>query len=606
MHTIRVVLVGNPNVGKTSLLNHLAGTNLKIGNWPGVTVEKKEGKIVFENYEIHFIDLPGIYNLDSSLAEDEVIATSTLKEGNFDVILNVIESPRIKRDLYLSTQLIELNKPMIIALNMSDEAKALGLEIDEKKLSQIFNLKVIKTNGRTGEGTKELLAALIETFEKKLTPKLQYYSFSEKLEKEEEKRLALIQGIYAEILQKSLINKKNFTDILDRVLLHPYLGFILFIFILYFTFKIVFGLSSPLIDGIDKLFQENLVPLTGSFFEKFAFPKFISDFISEAIIGGVGTVLTFLPLIIIMFFFITLLETTGYLPRVAFILDPLTHRIGLEGHSVIPLMLAFGCSVPAILATRTMQSKIDRFLIMAMAPFVSCSARLVIFSFFAVTFFSNPTLIIVILYLIGLLLSFITALILQKSLFKKGLSHFIMDLPPYRLPSLKTLFSIVYLHSKRFLIRAGTLIFAISVSIWLLLHLPWGEKELENTYAGKIGQALTPIFEPIGLGDWRITTSLIPAFLAREAILSNMAVILKVEAEEDLENSPLREEIKKIIPQASALSFLIFVLIYNSCVATVVTMWKEGTPKFALLYLLYSFLLAWFLAFIVYNFSKFL
>ncbi|MFN4196958.1 MAG: nucleoside recognition domain-containing protein, partial [Caldimicrobium sp.] len=365
-------------------------------------------------------------------------------------------------------------------------------------------------------------------------------------------------------------------------------------------------ISIPLVNFLDNFFQETLVTFTKTLLERIAAPSFLITFISEAIIGGVGTVLTFLPLIFTTFFFITLLENSGYLPRVAFLLDPITHKIGLHGQSVVPLMLAFGCNVPAILATKTLSNKLDRLLIMAMIPFISCSGRLVVFSFFAITFFSHPTLIILLLYLIGIMFSLLTAFFLQKSLFKKELSHFVMDLPSYRLPSLKTLFRIVYLHSKSFLKRAGTVIFAISILIWLLLHLPYGEKELENTYAGKIGKTLSPIFEPIGLGDWRITTSLIPAFLAREAILSNLAVILKVEAkEEHLRKSPLREELKIVLHPSSAISFLIFVLIYNSCVATFVTMWKEGSRNLAFLFLLYSFGLAWFSAFLIYQIKNF-
>lgn len=602
MKSIKVVLVGNPNVGKTSLLNHLAGTNLKIGNWPGVTVEKKEGKVHFQEYEITFIDLPGIYTLDEAISEDELVATNFLKRGDYDLILNVIETPRLKRDLYLTLQLLDLKKPMVIALNMSDEAKELGIEVEEKKLEDLLHLQAIKTNGRTGEGIKELLLAIISTYENNLIPRLEYYGFEDK---KEDKLLSLVQGLYTEILKKPLLNKKTLTDTLDHFLLHPLLGLFFFLIILYLTFKIIFTISTPLVDFLDSFFQDTLVPFTKTVLEGISAPSFLIDFVSEAIIGGVGTVLTFLPLVFITFFFITLLENSGYLPRVAFLLDPLTHKIGLHGQSIVPLMLAFGCNVPAILATKTLPNKFDRLLIIAMIPFMSCSARLVVFSFFAITFFSHPTLLILLLYLLGIILSLLTAFILQKSFFKKELSHFVMDLPSYRLPSLKTLFTIVYLHTKSFVIRAGTVIFAISVFIWLLLHLPHGESELENTYAGKIGKTLSPIFEPIGLGDWRITTSLIPAFLAREAILSNLAVILKVEAKEEIEKSPLREELKKVIPASSALSFLIFVLIYNSCVATFVTMWKEGSRNLAFLFLLYSFGLAWFSAFLIYQLKNF-
>ncbi|MFN3406302.1 MAG: FeoB small GTPase domain-containing protein, partial [Caldimicrobium sp.] len=351
MKSIKVVLVGNPNVGKTSLLNHLAGTNLKIGNWPGVTVEKKEGKVHFQEYEITFIDLPGIYTLDEAISEDELVATNFLKRGDYDLILNVIETPRLKRDLYLTLQLLDLKKPMVIALNMSDEAKELGIEVEEKKLEDLLHLQAIKTNGRTGEGIKELLLAIISTYENNLIPRLEYYGFEDK---KGDKLLSLVQGLYTEILKKPLLNKKTLTDTLDHFLLHPLLGLFFFLTILYLTFKIIFTISTPLVDFLDSFFQDTLVPFTKTVLEGISAPSFLIDFVSEAIIGGVGTVLTFLPLVFITFFFITLLENSGYLPRVAFLLDPLTHKIGLHGQSIVPLMLAFGCNVPAILATKTL------------------------------------------------------------------------------------------------------------------------------------------------------------------------------------------------------------------------------------------------------------
>lgn len=639
MKKIKVALVGNPNVGKTSLLNHLAGTDLKIGNWPGVTVEKKVGKTQFQDYEIEFIDLPGVYTLENAFSEDEKITVSFLKEGDYDVILNVIESPRLERDLYLTLQLVEFKKPLILALNMKDEAEALGIYIDEKRLSDLFKIKVVKTIGRTGEGVKELLSTTVETYEKNLIPEFEVFSFSKEFDSED-KKLSLIKGIYTEVIKRPLIPKKNLTEIFDEVLLHPYLGFFFLFVILYFTFKLVFDLSSPFVDFIDGFFQEFLAPALAIFLRDLGVQGFIINFFSEAIIGGLGIVLSFLPLIFIIFLFITLLETSGYLPRVAFLVDRFTHKLGLHGQSAIPLILGFGCNVPAILATRTIQDRKDRLLIIVMIPFMSCSARLVVFSFFALTFFTRPALLILGLYLTGIVFAFITGFILKKNLLKKELSHFVMDLPPYRFPSLKVLIKTVNLHVKHFIFRAGTVIFAIALTIWLTLNLPPGERKLEETLAGKIGKTFAPLFEPVGLGDWKITTSLIPAFLAREAILSNLAIILKAEEREkkeefqllaaleeqkealfeafkqaftsiitlaptslkpDEKSQSLRGKIKDLLTPSSALSFLIFVLIYNSCVATFVTMWKEGSRNLALGFLAYSFLLAWILAFITHR-----
>ncbi len=646
MNIIRVVLVGNPNVGKTSLLNHLVDSNLKIGNWPGVTVEKKEGKINFQNWEIVFIDLPGIYTLEEIFSEDEKITFNFLFSEDYEVILNVIETPKIERDLYLTTQLLDLGKPMVLALNMIDEARKLGIEIDLKRLQDLLGIKVLATNGRTGEGVKELLPIIVETYEKKITPLKRNYETSEK-NKIKEKRLYFSQGLAKEVVQKKLITKEGLTEVLDRFLLHPVLGNFFFFLIMYFTFKIAFDFSAPFSNWLENFTQNFLGPLILKLLVFLRAPLWIGEFFSSAVIGGVGTVFTFIPLIFSIYFLLTLLETSGYLPRVAFLMDRWTHKLGLHGLSVFPLILALGCNVPAILATRTFQEKKDKLLVMAMIPFISCPARLIIFSFFATLFFTYPTLIIFFLYLLGIFFSILTSFFLRKTLLKKKLSHFVMDLPPYRIPSLKITFRIAWFHLKNFIYRAGTLIFLISILIWFLLNLPLKVNKVEESIAGRIGKKLSIVFSPIGLHDWRITTSLIPAFLAREAIISTMGIILLEEDPKELKEINLKEEFKiqllnlvKVLKEAvrdffsplpknlssnyeeenkglkrkilqiltlkQAISFLVFILIYNSCIATFVSMWKEGSKKIAIGFLLYSFALAWILAFLTYHVFSFI
>lgn len=640
MKVIRAVLVGNPNVGKTSLLNHLAGSNLKIGNWPGVTVEKKEGKTYFQDFEILLIDLPGIYTLEEIVSEDEKITFDFLHSKNYEVLLNVIETPRIERDLYLTTQLLDLEKPMILVLNMMDEAQKLGIEVDIKRLQELLKIKVLSTNGRTGEGVKELLPAIVETYKQEIKPTKIRYETSEEI-KIKEKRLYFSQGLAKEVVRKKLLTKESFTEILDRFLIHPVWGNLFFLLIMYFTFKIAFDFSVPFSDWIEGLMQNFIGPLVFQVFLFLGAPSWVGDFFSSAVIGGVGTVLVFIPLIFSIYFLLTLLETSGYLPRVAFLMDRWTHKLGLHGLSVFPLVLALGCNVPALIATRTFQERKDKFLVMTMIPFISCPARLVLFSFFATLFFSHPVWIIFFLYLLGLVFSILTSFFLRKTFLKKELSHFVMDLPPYRIPSLKIIFKIVWFHLQSFIYRAGTLIFLISILIWLLLNLPPGIQKVEDSLAGKIGKTIGVIFSPIGLSDWRITTSLIPAFLAREAIISTMGVILLEEKPKEIKDinfkeeaktqildliktfkeafygffSPwpqslslnpeevqgLKKEISKILTFKQTLSFLIFLLIYNSCLATFVTMWKEGSKRLAFLFLGYSFALAWILSFITYR-----
>lgn len=664
---IRVILAGNPNVGKTTILNHLVKGNLKIGNWPGVTVEKKEGRINFQDYEIVFIDLPGLYTLEEVISEDEKIALNYLLYEDYDVILNIIETSRIERDLYLTCQLLDIGKPMILVLNMIDEAKEFGIEVNEKRLSELLNIEIIKTNGRTGEGVIDILPKVIESYEKNKVPIHIIYSplIEEKIknttlprwlalekliEKEpklyemiKEKRLNFSQGLIKEVSSKRLLHKRTFTEILDNFFLNPFLGNIAFFIMMYLFFKISFDFSAPLIEWIDQFMQNFLTPLTLLVLNSMGVSSFLGRFITEGIIGGIGTVLIFLPLIFIMYLILTLLETSGYLPRVAFLMDKFTHKIGLHGQSAIPLILSLGCNVPAIMATKTFQDTKDKLLVMCMIPFISCPARLIVFSFIAFIFFENPGLIIFLLYLIGISFSVLTSVILRKSFLKKELSHFVMDLPPYRIPSFKTVFNLVNIHLKTFIYRAGTIIFLISVIIWLLLNLPPEEKNIENSYIANLGKKLSPIFEPIGLGDWRITTSLLSGFLAREAIVSNMGIIiaqergdiaskeieigsalkdqivklgialkdgifaliyplpktLKIEEKKELKG--IRKEIKTLLNKKQALSFLLFVLIYNSCLAVVVVMGREGKWLYSLGFLIYSFFLAWLISFINFN-----
>ncbi len=655
MKKITALLIGCPNVGKTSLLNHLAGSTFRVGNFPGVTVEKREGKAFYGDYEIHLIDLPGIYTTQFYTSEDERIAVEFLKSREYDLVINVVETPKLERDLHLTLELTKLQKPMVVALNMMDEAKNLGFMIDLLRLREIFNIPVVGTNGRTGEGKEKLLEAIIEVNERGISPQLNIHPSqlftSEDSKNYELDSLSLVQGIAREVLRKKIATKKNLTSLFDTLFLHPYFGLLFLFLIFYFLFKFVFDLSSPLVDFLDGFINDFLGKGLGIFLAYLGAPDFLVEFLRSAVIGGVGTVLTLTPVLIFMFFFLTLLEASGYLPRVAFLMDRFTHRLGLHGHSVIPLLLGFGCNVPAIMALRVLSDPKDKLIVMAMIPFMSCSARLVIFAFFASLFFANPFLVIFSLYLLGLFLSVLTGLFLSKKVYHKDLSHFVMDLPPYRLPSLKFLLKMVWVHLKRFLVRAGTIIFVVSVVLWFLLNLPWGVKNLEDSYAGRVGKVIAPVFDPLGLSDWRVATSMIPALLAREAIISNLAVIVEEEEkeklfsekekgspefllveelkkqgenlgeagkkaffslinpwpsfwEEDEEISSAKQKIRKIFTPAQAVSFLVFVLINTSCLATIVTMAKEGGRKIAFLFFFYSFGLGWVLASLTYQIAK--
>ncbi len=678
---IKVAIAGNPNVGKTSLLNHIAGTKLKVGNWPGVTVEKKEAVIEFGDYEIHFIDLPGIYTLEP-ISEDEQIAVSFLTQERPDVILNVVDSTNLERNLFLTIELLEFGIPTVIALNMSDEADRLGIRIDKKRLMELLRVIAVETVGRTGKGSRELLKSIVDVFERQIVPAEPKYSepiekalgklqvegvkpskhelilellmrgdksLENKLGKSllqavKDDRFAFVHGLTKEVLKQEEISSRDLTDKIDRLVLHPFLGLIILIGTIYLVFKLSFDLSSPFMDWIDGFINEFMAPLSFTLLESLGAPEWFIRFVSEAVIGGVGFVLTFVPLIGAIYFFITFLEMSGYIPRVAFLMDGFMHRIGLHGKSVIPLVMGFGCNVPAIVAARTMESRRDKFIVIAMIPFMSCPARLVVFAFFASIFFRDKAaLVITSLYVGGVLVALFTAFLFKKIELGGKLSHFVMELPPYRLPSMKSLLIIVWAHVKEFLYRAGTLIFAASVVIWLLLNIPMNKPPSESI-AAQIGKVLVPIFEPIGIDDWRATTSLIPAFLAREIVISSMGTIYS--ATEEVEQS--REEefmlteaiahqfanfadaivaslssllslkvqslsvdegefegIKELIAShftpLSALSFMIFILIYTSCLGTFAVMVQEVGKLRGVLFLGYSFLLAWVFAFAVYH-----
>jgi ferrous iron transport protein B len=683
MRTIRVAIVGNPNVGKTTLLNHIAGTRLKVGNWPGVTVEKKEAFIDFGDYRIHLVDLPGLYTLEP-LSEDERIAVNFLETGDPDVILNVIETPNLERNLILTSQILELGKPTLLVLNMWDEARRLGIDVDTKRLETLLNVGVVRTVGRTGEGVKDILPAIVRIFEEGRRPKVSYSPDLEKalsdlasrtglktkrdlikalmsspeerksLESRfgkafgdliDDERYAFAHGLTAEVVKRRAGGGRELTDLVDRVVLHPLAGFAVFVIVIYVTFKVAFDFSTPLVDWIDGFMADFLGPSAGLLLESLNFPPWFVRFFSEAVIGGVGFVLTFVPLIGSLYFLITLLEMSGYIPRVAFLMDRFMHRLGLHGRSVIPLIMGFGCNVPAIVATRTMESTRDKVLVTVMIPFMSCPARLVVFAFFVSIFFKdNPAVVITFLYLLGVLVALTTAFLLRKAVYKGALSHFVMELPPYRLPSLRTLLTITWVHLKDFLYRAGTLIFGASILIWVLLNTPPGVKGISESVAGKVGRALVPVFEPIGIDNWKAVTSLIPAFLAREIVISSMGTIytaqeapegreefkvgeefrdqmvslgyalkesflslltLKVVAfEVEEEEEGLKGLIREDFTPSSALSFMVFILIYTSCLGTFAVLAREIGKRRAVLFLGYSFVAAWVTSFVVYRVSR--
>ena len=627
-----------------------------MGNWAGVTVEKSEVYFTYKNHEFHIVDLPGIYDLKAT-TDAERAAVSFLQGDELDVIVNVVDLSNLKRNILLTLELLDLGKPVVLALNMADEAERSGIEVDLPGVENLLGARACLTVGKTGEGIDTLLNYMLASQEGGVTSGAVADRASAdkdalrlprgESDETEEERWRLADRVVKEVTSFESRKKSRVTDRLDKILLHPYLGIVLYMLAFYLMFKISFDFSAPYMDWIDGFMNNFLSAGFSDLGAKIGLPALMVKFVNEAIIGGVGFVLTFVPLIAILYYFITFFEMTGYLPRIVFLMDRFMHRIGLHGNMMTPLLLAFGCNVPAIMATKNLESRTDKILVTMMIPFMSCPARLVVFAFFSFIFFEHPALVIFSLYMMGVVVALLTALVLRRSYLKGKNASFILEMPPYRLPSFRIVSVIVWAHVKRFLYRAGTVIFIVSIIVWGLLNLPPGIKGPDESIAASIGKAITPVFKPIGLEDWRATTSLIPAFMAREVVLSSMAVIykttsqtqdateqgnlpellreqgkgllesvkesflsvatfgissLKVETTGDSDS--LRKSIQKAFTPASAYSFMILLLLYNSCVATVTVMIREIGRKYALTFLAGSFVIAWVLAFIIYNLSK--
>lgn len=622
-----------------------------MGNWAGVTVEKSEVYITLDGYNLHIIDLPGIYDLKAT-TDAEKVAANFLGSEELDIIVDVIDLSNFKRNIMLTLELLPLGKPVVLALNMADESRKSGIAVDVAEVESLLGVRACFTVGKTGEGVDALLKHILECCrgigkQDGASPSKAGRLTPPRGDSEEagEERWKLADRVEKEATNFSKRKPSSLTHRLDNVLLHPFIGVALYILLFYLMFKISFDFSGPYMDWIDGFMNNFLSAGFTALGTNIGLPAILIRFVNEAIIGGVGFVVTFIPLVAILYFFITFFEMSGYLPRIVFLMDRFMHRLGLHGNMMTPLLLSFGCNVPAIMATKNLENRTDKILVGMMIPFMSCPARLVVFAFFSFIFFDHPAVVIISLYLIGIVVALLTALVLRRSYLKGKKTSFVLEMPPYRLPSYRTVAIIVWAHTKRFLWRAGTVIFIVSMVVWGLLNLPPGIKGPDESIAAWIGKAITPVFKPIGLDDWRATTSLIPAFLAREVVLSSMAVIYKTSGPEpapgaaspDLlvlakeqgiglltsvkdsvlavatlgfssfdvgdtgEEDGLRNSIKQSFTPASAYSFMILLLLYNSCVATVAIMIKELGRKYSLIFLGGSFVIAWVLAFAVFN-----
>ncbi|MCD6254410.1 MAG: ferrous iron transport protein B [Thermotogae bacterium] len=674
MMKIKVALAGNPNTGKTTIFNNLTGARQFVGNWPGVTVEKKVGFFKCNEYEVEVVDLPGIYSLSASTIDEKIARDFILNESP-DLVVCVVDASNLERNLYLVVQLLEMGTNVMMDLNMVDIAESRGLKINTGKLSKCLGIPVVKTVGHKNLGTDVLKKTMISAIQKitayvgchasyphrhvethtaveynpvvekvigslsgelkrnnvdgnarwlavKLLEEDQYVmqelkahvpnleelviSHVTKLEKNLSVDVATLianarYDYIKQILDKCVekVSDRRFpeslTDKIDAVVINRVFGLPIFLLVTFLTFKFVFAVGDPLVSFIDWGFGALGELVTRVLSSAGASPALIS-FLTDGVIGGVGAVLVFLPNIMLLFFAISFLEDTGYMARGAFVMDRIMRVFGLHGKSFIPMMLGFGCNVPAIMATRTLESRKDRILTILVNPLMSCSARLPIYVLFASVFFPRRTGTVVFsLYILGIVLAILMARVFKTLFFKEESPPLIMELPPYRLPQLKTILLQTWTRSKAFLIKAGTIIFAATVVVWLLSTFPLGvEYGSRESFIGVIGRSVAPILKPAGFGFWQAGVALLFGLIAKEVVVSTLGTLLGGE-----ESLPL--VLSEYFNPVSAYAFMVMSLVYIPCIATIATIKRETSWKWTLLAIGYSLVLGWILAVVVYK-----
>ncbi len=536
-----VALLGNPNVGKTTLFNSLTGSNQRVGNWAGVTVDKKEG--FFDDFKI--VDLPGIYAMDT-FSNEEKISKEFLENGQVDLILNIIDASNIDRNLYLTMQLKQFKKPIILAVNMIDVAEKKGINIDYKKLEKLLNVTVVPIQASKEQGIDDVKKALKDANLNKID-NTDYNFLNEK------EAYTYIENLLSECTKRNNKTIKTVKEKLDNIMLNSWLAYPIFFIIMALTFQITFSwIGQPLSDLLDSLLNDSLLPIIENLLQGSS--PWFQSLIIDGIIGGVGGILVLLPIILSLFTCITILEDSGYMARVAFIMDKIMRKMGLSGKAFIPMIVGFGCSVPAIMTARTLESEKDRKLTALLIPLMSCNARLPVYSIFAAVFFPNSIgLVVASLYFLGILLAFILGIIFKHTIFKNEEEPLLIELPEYKLPSLKNLLNQLYEKTKSFLMKAGTLIFAMSIILWFLSNFNFsGMTDVNDSILASVGGFIAPIFKPLGFGNWQSSVSLLTGLIAKETVVSSMSVIFAGDLQVML---PLH------FTSLSALSFLVFVLL---------------------------------------------
>ena len=657
-------LAGNQNCGKTTLFNALTGSNQHVGNFPGVTVDQKAGVIKGTSHQV--VDLPGIYSI-RPYTQEEIVTRDFILKSKPDGILNIVDATNMERNLYLTLQLMSLQVPMVIALNMMDELRGNGGSVDVQKMSEELGVPVVPISAAKNEGISELVDTLLTTAQKREAPKVQDFcpegpvhrcihavchiiedhaqrvgisrrfcatkliegekDFYDQLElSRNEKELIehavaemeydsgldrnaaladmrynFIEKVCASCVTKARESREHRRSVaIDRVLTHRFFAIPLFIAIMCLVFFLTFNVIGAFLSDLMAYAVDGLTALADRGLTAYGINPVVHSLIIDGVFAGVGSVLSFLPIVVTLFFFLSILEDSGYMARVAFVMDKLLRKIGLSGRSFVPMLIGFGCSVPAIMSTRTLSSNRDRQMTILLTPFMSCSAKIPIYTLFSAAFFPGHELpVMILLYFGGILVGILAALVLKSTLFRGNPVPFVMELPNYRLPSPRSVLLLMWEKAEDFLTRAFTVIFAATVIIWFLQTFDTRLNVVSDSRASilaALGRLASPVFAPLGFGDWRMVTALVSGFTAKEAVVSTFGVILGVSTDQ------LRTALHLLFTPASAASFLTFCLLYTPCVAAVATMKRElGSGWKTVAVVTGQCVIAWMAAFAVYQ-----
>lgn len=648
MKKITVALAGNPNSGKTTIFNLLTGARQHVGNYPGVTVEKKEGLCKYAGHEITFVDLPGTYSLTAYTIE-EIVTRNFIIDEQPDVVVDIVDSSSIERNLYLATQLIEMNVPLVLAFNMSDIAEQKGLLFNIEQLSKLLEAPIVPTIGNKGKGKKELLEAVVETAQKDKRRRSHNISYGEEIEHElaiieamitdnehhlvekygsrwlaiklleqdediikklrsrelidtvksstehlrsifgdepevimADRRYGFISGACQETIRTTIESRHSYSDMIDAVVTNRILGLPIFLILMYLVFFLTFKIGEHPMGWLEMFFDWAGRAITGLW--PAGSESWLSSLLVDGVIGGVGGVIVFLPNILLLFLAIAMLEDSGYMARAAFIMDRIMHKIGLHGKSFIPMLIGFGCSVPAIMATRILENRRSRLTTIMVIPLMSCGARLTIYALVIPAFFPEkwhgPMMWLI--YFIGIVLAIVCIKVLRLTFFKGDTVPFVMELPPYRMPTLKSVSLHMWHRGWMYLKKAGTIILAISILLWFASSYPKPSPEslvglsdeqahqarLEHSVIGTLGQAIEPAIKPLGF-DWKIGIALIGATAAKEVFVSQLAIVYAV-GSADVGTATLRQQLRANYTPLTGFCIMLFCLISAPCVATIV------------------------------------